>query len=230
VRSKDNYFFFYISSKAALGVRDVRIGYKQQNRLEKMSGRWKGSTLQLKTIEAGGGGDCLFHAIARGMTDWLGKEITMMNIREELAKSITSDNARRFIRHICEDHKLFLPRGSVDWNLLRFHRQNRTAARQARRLVRQCGTSFQGTDVVLRQLLAYSPFLRKAGIGCVAANAFGPGFSGIYPCLEKAPLHWYIILYCSNNTHWQAATIRTARDGRVGVLSLAQLTEVMPSL
>jgi hypothetical protein len=170
----------------------------------------------------------MYHSISRALQDWLGQSVTMENVREELALSIRADNVRDFIYRVCEDHREFLPTGSVDWNLLHFHRKDDLAARQTRRLVREPGTSFQGTDVVLRHFLAFSKTMRNSRIGCVVVGTFGPGFTAIYPALTD-PQNWYFLLYCSNNAHWTAATVSVCGIHR-GVLSLVQLLEVLPSL
>ena len=193
---------------------------------------WTSSPLGLRTIETGGGGDCLFHAFAQALEVWMKQPVHMHNVRDDLANSLTEANGRHFISQVREDHRIFLPAGAVDWNRLRFHRDDTKAVRQARMLVREEGMSFQGTDVVLRQLLAYSPFLRHSRIGCVATSSWGPGFTDIFPSFAEDPQEWYILLYCTNNAHWQAATIDVGvlHGGRLGVLSTAALACVLPQL
>lgn len=195
-----------------------------------MSHRWRNSPVQLETVEAGGGGDCFFHALARTLQNWLGQPVSMRNLRDELAISITKANVGNLIEHVREDHRTFLPTGAVDWNVFKFDSQLEIATSQAQTLVRVPGLSMQGTDVILRQLLAYSPFLRRGRIGCVVANSFGPGFTAVYPSIGSDPQNWYVVMYCANNAHWQAATLVTGDGARCGVLSLSQLAELLPYL
>lgn len=164
----------------------------------------------------------MFHAVARAFQDWLGQPVSMKSVRQELALSITSTTVRAFIADVQEDHSKFLPHGATDWNSVEFETEDALAVSRARTLVNMTGRSLQGTDVLLKQMVHNSPFWRRGRIGCVVVNAYGPGFSSIYP---KDPQKWYILLYCANNAHWQAATVKV--DGRrVGVLTLSQLASL----
>lgn len=194
-----------------------------------MSKAWSGHPLQLRTIETGGGGDCLFHALGHAISSWLQQRLTMKDVRDELAETITPRLVRRFIKDVREDHASFIPGGAINWNLLKFNVDDAVAVRQVQRLVKKHGGSFQGSDVALRQIINHSRFMRRNNVGAVVLTKFGPGHSQVFPDPHKSPQRYYVVLYCNNNAHWQVGQLRNEATGsHLSILTHQKLMEWMP--
>jgi len=160
-----------------------------------VSKKWRESELDLQTIEAGGGGDCLFHSVAACLSKWIGQRVSMQNVRDELSLTVTVDCVDSLIASLKEDHKEFLPGGSTDLNSVRLSSNVEHRVQQLRILLSRCGPSVQGTDVLLKQMLDHSKFFTQQSVGVVALSEFGPGYTQIFPPKKGARSH-YMVLYC----------------------------------
>jgi hypothetical protein len=195
------------------------------------NGRWQKNALQMTRFEAGGGGDCMFHAIAYIMSKWLKQPLSMQQVRDELSRCIKPIMAHKFIRRIREDHQSFVPRGAINWNDFEFHSDPQYAITQIDALVRKAGVSFQGTDVGLRQLLCSSKFMRRNSVGAIILNNFGPGHTQIIPTWATFPQRFYLVLYCEGNTHWQAASLCPLGSSKATMIITGDvLGRLMPDL
>jgi hypothetical protein len=193
--------------------------------------RWSGSELRFHPVEAGAGGNCFFHAVARIISLWLGQDLTMQDVRDELATTITKHTVRKFIANVRADNRAFVPSGADDWNQVNFHHNPTRSAHQAQMLVRKSGASFQGTDVCLRQLVCHSKFMRRNGVGALVLNTYGPGHTQIIHSHDFSSTHYYIVLFCDNNAHWRPTTIQPpGAPHPSSVLSVATVTRLLPLL
>lgn len=172
-----------------------------------VSERWSVSPLKLKTVETGGGGDCMFSSLAYAIEKWSGKKVYMQYIREELAQCINLGNVLSFVKVICEDHAEYTPSGAIDWNTISFPLEPPALLIMVRDMVLKPGESFQGTDIVLRYILQYSRYLQQLSVGIIAFNSFGPGFTEIYPRPSVLCRETYLCLYCHGNSHWKVALV-----------------------
>jgi hypothetical protein len=181
-----------------------------------MLSRWNDSELRISPIQAGAGGDCLFHSIAHTLRKWLAPQtVTMENVREELALTLNPDNIKAYIDSIREEHKTHLPRGAIDWNVLKFPDDCQSAIRQAAALVVQKGHTYQGTDTDI-ELLTKSSFFSRENVGIIVFSIHGPGYTTIFPENER---NYYICIYCDGG-HWQAVSILKSRSS---ILSRSEL-------
>jgi hypothetical protein len=196
-----------------------------------MTGRWSGSELRFLPAEAGGGGNCFFHTVAHIISLWVGQDLTMQDVRDELATTITKHTVRKFIAYVRADHRAFIPIGATDWNKVSFHHNRDRSAHQAQMLVRKPGPSFQGTDVCLRQLLCHSKFMRRNGVGALVLNTYGPGHTQIMHSHDSSSTQYYIVLFCDTNAHWRPSTIQPpGAPHPSSVLSTATVTRLLPLL
>jgi hypothetical protein len=192
--------------------------------------KWKESLLYPTTIEAGGGGDCMFHAVANCLSKWIGQKISMQDVRNELALSIDVECVDALIKEVADDHAAFVPRGGCNLNKVKFSALSGSRVNQMRRLAVSPGTRFQGTDVLLRQLVDHSSYFVKRSVGALTLNAFGPGFSGVMPPIVTHQRDHYIVLYCSNNAHWQMCEIKLPSGERRSVLSASEVRSIFQHL
>lgn len=167
------------------------------------TGKWTHSPLRPLLEETGGGGNCLFSAIARGVELLCGSHVSVDDVRGELARSINENNVDAFIAAVRADHAEFVPRGAVDLNALRLSNRAEVRVLQLRSIVQRRGTHFQGTDVCVRHLTQHSDFFR-AGLGVIMICSHGPGFTRLEPAPED-PRERYLVLHCSANAHWKLA-------------------------
>lgn len=165
--------------------------------------RWSASAVEFEAQECGGGGDCLFHVLAAALNNLFGMHTTMQDLRDALARSITTENVRRFVRQVREDQKLKMLPGTIDIRRVLRPTWCETMER-TRVLVRRPGVSFQGTDMVLHWLGKYDQLFHEFKIGFVCFNGYGPGyvqrFGGVSTDI-------YILLYNHFDTHWQLASL-----------------------
>ena len=174
--------------------------------------RWILAGVDLKLEECGGGGNCLFSSVARGLTLLCGQPVSSQDLRDELAKSLCPANVNEFIRRVRDDHKLYVPGHAVNFNHLKFHRTPEIRVRQVQRIVMTAGQTFQGTDVCLQQLMEHSAFFR-GGLGTAVLTAHGPGFSVVQPDFHATERARYLLLYCDGNSHWRLAHLPAEAGG-----------------
>ena len=183
-------------------------------------------TISVKSHEEGGGGDCLFHALAACIRQTNPVvNVQMQEVRNELSNSINHRNVNNFVEAVRSDHKQMLPTGSVDFNVIEMPKSRHDRAKTVKGLVSNAGVTFQGTDVVLTFLADHSRYFKTFDIGVVVLTSYGPGFSAVYP----SPVHgWkkhYFLLFNSANAHWTRASI----DG-ASVLSAYDLKQIFRHL
>jgi hypothetical protein len=153
--------------------------------------KWNTSTIEFLVEECGGGGDCMFHAVAAAFNRLFTQTVTMQTIRDALATSINSENIHMFAELM-----------DIPMNL---------SLTQVRDLVRRPGASFQGTDVVLQWLCMYSILFTEHRVGVVCFTGYGPGYEMRIGDDEATQL--YILLYNHFGTHWQLANIHNPQTG-----------------
>ena len=149
--------------------------------------KWNTSEIVFQLEECGGGGDCLFHCLAVALTRLLVKEITMAQVRCRVADTLTATTLPLFLTAIYEDQDKKVPVRSP--SLL-----------ETRRLVSTRGTTFQGTDTILRWLLQYDVLFQQLKLGFIILSSFGPGYTTI---LGENRAEFFILLFNHAGAHWQ---------------------------
>jgi hypothetical protein len=173
--------------------------------------KWKASAFHLMIAECGGGGDCLFHCLAKALTDITKERLCMQDIRSMLAESLTEKNIASYVQLIADDHAQHLPFGSHNFGKMAQYLQKPRACRQRclsiiQTIVKRQGRLHQGTDVTLKWLGLYSNWFQAANIGFVVFSSFGPGFTSIIGDMDKTD--YYVLLFNhANASHWQLAYI-----------------------
>ncbi len=176
--------------------------------------KWKDSTVALRLRETGGGGDCMFHALAAGITAWCRQQVSMKLVRSELARSITCANAASFLERVRADHREHVPQHALDLNKVPFppSRARIALRNKLRNLVLLDGVYFQGTDVCAQQLVECSEFFQRgAGVGVVMFSSHGPSYTRVEPFPTGHGVEGlrgtYILLYSDANSHWTLANV-----------------------
>lgn len=163
---------------------------------------WKDSRFHLVLEECGGNGSCLFYCLAVGASRLYNQTWSMEYVRDRLAASITPSNVEQFLDLLIEDQSKNLVRDTVPFN-----RSFDAAAVQA--VVSATGLGFQGTDIVLRWLLAHDPLFAGKKTGFVLFSSYGPAYTEI---LNEETATEFILLFNYANSHWQLANIVDANN------------------
>jgi hypothetical protein len=149
--------------------------------------KWSDSPLVFEIEECGGDGDCLFHSIAVALGRLLGKPITMHEIRQALAHTITERNVDAFVKLVSEDQ-----------------RHVRGDCQRVRELIKTDGHTFQGTDGVLRWLVTHQRYFTRMNIGFACFNDYGPDHTQV---IGTDTTLTYILLYNNPNSHWRVVNV-----------------------
>jgi len=181
--------------------------------------RWKDSALAFYVEECGGGGDCLFHCIAKALTRLVSEEITMTHIRDRLANTLSEETITEFLTNIKEDQDQQLLPGSKRVSVTE-------QVENVRKLVSSSGTTFPGTDVVLRWLLKHDDLFTYLKVGFVIFSTFGPGYTTI---LNKGADN-FILLFNHANMHWQLVNVIDANYVEFSTVSSKVLDILKPYL
>lgn len=155
---------------------------------------WRTPPFELYALECGGGGDCLFRAVARPLG------VQFAAVRGMVAETLRDPTrAARYVQTVAEDQAQHLPSGShpVD---------SRMPARELRALVRTPGLAHQGTDQTLKWLSSECRFFRQHNIGFVMFSTLGPGFTSVVG--DPTQVRHLILLLNIGGYHWQLAHVR----------------------
>jgi hypothetical protein len=173
---------------------------------------WKNAPYCFYIEECGANGDCLFHVLAKGLQRTFSIGIRMQMMRVILANSVDDSNIRDFVKIIASDHAKHLLQGSLDFSplytWLQEHKDGDVGEMTTcvKKIIRNCGTKFQGTDDILNWLVNRCDFFISRKIGFIVFSAFGPDF---ITKIDTAETHNYLLLYNNPNAHWQLANLVT---------------------
>ena len=157
----------------------------------------------IRRVECGGGGDCMFHCLARLYTQCSKITVNMRQMRELLATAITQDNVKAFIELKASELR---QQHTSDFQELVRTIDDRPIPR-VRSLVRTCGTKYQGTDVDLKWLCQYSP--QFVDVGFMVLSSFGIDYYTLIQGDEEPSM--YIMLFNDAvRAHWQLLTINNS--------------------
>lgn len=178
--------------------------------------KWKDFPGVIRILECGGGGDCMFHAVAAALTLIQKQPVSMEFVRKMLAESINVGNVSEFIKNMKADHKQQVLNGATDFNTV-FRDDSNTLSSQeetvtlVRSLVRTQGTTFQGTDEVLFWIVKHSEFFGQNHLGFLLFTDHGPLFTTPIGVDARN----FIMLFNVSNRHWMLAVLETEKGHQV---------------
>lgn len=197
---------------------------------------WKRAPFDFVSGECGGEGDCLFRAIAVGLTElYPDAPCSMRDVRRMLADSLDVRNCDAFIEHCKSDFRWFdqitIPKAAdarVTW---------------LRRVVCTQGYRFLGTDTVVLWLATHARVFREANLGFVVFHStLGPEqVLCVQPRAPSAtenrtnrrasalPEPRYLLLLNLTQTHWQLAYVKDAGTNRMfSCVTHAAMRQLLP--
>jgi hypothetical protein len=163
---------------------------------------WKTAKLRFTVHECGGGGNCLFHVVARALSEILYVKYTMRDVRIMLATTLTRNNVTDFLDDLQQQKTL---PGMLDVKPLRGKTTEIKLLEVVKRAVCRSGNYVQGTDMCLRWLCKYHRLFRKYQLGFLIFNDYG------YDYIQRvnADARIYICIYNHGNSHWRLVKFGT---------------------
>jgi hypothetical protein len=156
---------------------------KSLNTSTKTLKNWQHCSLTFTLKDCGGGGDCLFHCLAKGYEVVSnGHRWTMQQVRDMIVNAITQETFHDLLYFPEEERK----RKEVSIESIT----------RAKQLIGKPGIVYQGTSNTLH-------FINKhAGnaVGYMVLSNHGPDFIEIVGNMEETEV--YIILFNYNSVHW----------------------------
>jgi len=178
----------------------------------------------LHVMECGGGGDCLFHAIAQGLRTSGYPElanVSMQDIRNWAAEMLTLDNLPMFVQ---------------DWNQ---SKEKQMSLEEIQKRIRSCGNDYQGETGTLQFLLCHHPILKKYRLGFMVINLHSHRFRTPQPKTKKDRLiaqyftdentEFVMTLYCTGE-HWLLAGVAVFPSLVTCFIPLASFPHVLTRL
>ena len=168
---------------------------------------WSNAPYSFLIEECGGDGDCLFHVVANGLSRALDDKVDMMTVRSLLATSVTPETVLDFVKRIGEDHKAFLPIGSIDFNQFHFSHEDdgrNDLTDRVRDIITTSGSLFQGTDECLSWMVQNCEVFLQHKIGFLVMSSFGPDYIAR---IDNKHTQIYILLFNHANIHWQLSNL-----------------------
>lgn len=135
--------------------------------------KWKWT---LHRQECGGGGNCLFLAVERGIQDMFKRKV---NLRQVIADTLHINNWQKFIE--LEDQQP--------------HLKLQTQLHELQVNIKQVGQYYQGTDETLKWLSQNA----WPELGYVILSSHGPD----YTCIINPKAIVFVLLYNLDSAHWQ---------------------------
>ena len=163
---------------------------------------WKSAKLRFTVHECGGGGNCLFHVVARALSEILYVTYTMQDIRIMLATTLTHNNITDFLDDLQQQKTL---PGMLDVKSLRAKSDKINLLQVVKRAVCRPGIYVQGTDMCLQWLCKYHRLFRKYQLGFLIFNDYG------YDYIQRvnADARIFICIYNHGNSHWRLVKFGT---------------------
>jgi hypothetical protein len=142
----------------------------------------------LYVMECGGGGDCLFHVVARalrlsGHPDF--GNVSMLDVRNWAAEMLNPENRGPFL---------------LDWNKNKTH----LTLEETQKQIRAAGSEYQGETGTLQFLLCHHPLMKKHRIGFMVVSLNPKKNKLIAQYFTDENTEFVMMLYCTGE-HWLLA-------------------------
>lgn len=171
---------------------------------------------QVCVRECGGGGDCLFHAIAYGLNQnyRFTSPLTAQSLRNTTAFNISKENVDDYLdEYIREQKQKSLPSRSFDPLAIARNKNVNDRVTHLQRVVSTPGFSYQGDDLSLK-LLSHSAFFKENKLGFLVIKDNGFFDCKLYPSdlVSEDFLVLYNISDAKMGGHWKLAGVDSGHD------------------
>ncbi len=184
----------------------------------------------MRWMECGGGGDCMFFAIAEALNQQLKKpDWTMQKVRNLASSLVTEKNVDEMLNEYAQ---MEIKSEKFDPATILKEQDIKKRIEQLQKAIITPGWTFEGDDLILKHLLGHAPF---SDIGFVVLSCFNQ-LRKVDPKLAKTKdekvlcfcprvsvikndkSKWFISLYNLRNVHWQLLGCETIKDKKRVVL------------